>query len=275
MHNAVVVSTFRRTFVTRLCLEALARAYRWFPWPECIYVCIPPNGDPGVIQETAGVMQRNPDVPFSTISEPRAMNPHEASKWMLDSGFDQGCETVLYVEDDAILAPDAFLMVEFAERERHDQTACVCLYHETILDHYRAENRMPDRRLLHYGNGLNTLGGTAFFRDHYMDVFQPNWNCKEVEPRGFDYSCHYLMYVHSLYSIWPDMSRSFNIGFNLGSSSREFWQRYCGRSQWTQTDQALRNWKEFVLTEPLPPTVLEEWMRPELQHRGVLYVERR
>jgi len=271
--NTVFVSTYRRPYVTRLCLEALARAHRWCAWADRIFVCIAPHGNPTVRAESESVLHRNPDIPFVIATEPRPMNPHEVSKWMLDFGFDIGCEAVLYVEDDAILAPDAFMMLEFASRERHDQTACVCLYHETILEHYPGSK--PDPRLLHYGNGINTLGGTAFFRDWYQKVLGPNWNSKEVEPRGFDYSCHYLMYVHQLYAVWPDLSRSVNLGFELGNSTLAFWQQYCGRSQWTQTNQAVRNWRDFVLDEPLPPPVCEKWMLPELQHRGLLYTEKR
>ena len=294
--NIITVATFRRPFHTRLCLEATARAQRWSGrWANLIAVCVPCNAHehPDVAVEIQGVIDRNPDVPFVIWHEDCPSDPHAASKWMLDKAFAAGAEIALYVEDDAVLAVDALLMCEFVKRmtdKEHpaygfyglygpygtagmkgDVLGC-CLYHETIPAQYIAEGRIdgPDARLLHLSNGLNTCGGTAFLRQPYLDYLSPNWNCKQVEPRGFDYSAHYLMYLHGLYMVWPDLSRSFNIGFTSGSISQSEWAKYFGRSIWTQTKDAARVWYDFRMDGIVPATVREPWMGTELLHRGLL-----
>jgi hypothetical protein len=277
--NIVAVSTFRRPFHTRLCLESICRAQRWYPWANKIAVCVPANGDPLVTAEILRVTERNSDIRSRLViwNEDCESNAHAASKWILDTAFTEGAEAVVYTEDDAVLAPDAFAMCEFTRRYAsyandvidYDILGC-CLYHETILTQYAAENRSPDPALLHLSNGLNTCGGTMFLREPYLRVMQPEWNCKQVEPRGFDYSAHYLMYLHNLYMVWPDLSRSHNIGFDLGSCSPEFWAKYFGKSIWTRTRDAQQGWDSFKM-DPVPPRrVREEWMEAELKHRGLL-----
>jgi hypothetical protein len=291
--NIVTVNTFRRPFHTRLCLEAIARAQRWSGgWADKVLIAEPCNGreHPEVWEEIIGVIKRNPDIPWwHLVAGPEVpSNPHDMSKWMLDKAFlEHGADMAVYVEDDAVLATDAFLMCEKAkhigkwgvwdgeEPDFHGVFAKVlgcCLYHETIPEQYLREGRPdgPDARLLHLGNGLNTCGGTAFLRDPYLTYLSPHWNCKQVEPRGFDYSAHYLMYLHRLYMVWPDLSRSHNIGFEAGSISQTQWARYFGRSTWTQTAQAARDWREFRMDGVVPPLHEEEWMRAELAHRGLV-----
>jgi len=292
--NFVVVSTFRRPFHTRLCLEAIARAQRWSGgWADRIAVVQPCNAHehPDVIEEAVGVAARNQDIPWDTwmADDSVPSSPHAMSKWMLDRAFAEGAEIAVYVEDDAILAPDAFLICEYTRklhntpmyagrepgsrlplREAH-YLGC-CLYHETIPAQYVAEGRPegPNARLLHLGNGLNTCGGTAFLREPYLRYLSPEWNCKKCEPRGFDYSAYYLMYRHGLYMVWPDLSRSHNIGFEAGSISQPDWARYFGKSIWTTTDKAARDWREFRMDGVVPPLHREDWMVAELAHRGLL-----
>ena len=286
--NVITVATFRRPFHTRLCLEHIARAQRWSAgWADLVAICVPCNAHehPDVATEIAGVIERNPDIPFAVWHEECESNPHAASKWMLDKAFSLGAEMALYVEDDAILSPDALLMCEWTKQfgqtrnirdYRHDdldksRVLGCCLYHETIPEQYAAEGRPegPDPRLLHLGNGLNTCGGTAFLRRPYLDYLSANWNCKQVEPRGFDYSAHYLMYVNWLYMVWPDLSRSMNIGFGGGSISQPDWARYFGRSIWAQTRNASRVvWYDFRADGVVPALVREKWMEDELRHRG-------
>jgi hypothetical protein len=285
--NIITVNTFRRPFHTRLCLEAIARAQRWSGgWADNVLIAEPCNADehPEVWQEIEGVMDRNPDIAWwhMTAGPEVPSNPHDMSKWMLDLAFlKHGADMAVYVEDDAVLAVDAFLMCEWTKRwsaqgkwSDGDPSSPIlgcCLYHETIPEQYLREGRPdgPDARLLHLGNGLNTCGGTAFLRDPYLTYLSPHWNCKQVEPRGFDYSAHYLMYLHGLYMVWPDLSRSHNIGFEAGSISQPQWAKYFGRSTWTQTAQAARDWREFRMDGVVPPLVKEEWMEAELVHRGL------
>jgi hypothetical protein len=279
--NIVVVNTFKRPFHTRLCLEALARAQRWSgAWADQIMIVEPCNGHeyPRVQEEIMGVMERNPDIPWlHTVAGPEVPStPHDMSGWMLNKAFSDGAEMALYVEDDAIVSPDAFIMCEytkwFAAYPSNAPVLGCCLYHETIPAQYIAEGRLdgPDRILLHLGNGLNTCGGTAFLREPFLKHIAPNWNCKQCEPRGFDYSAHYLMYIHGLYMVWPDLSRSMNIGFEAGSISQPDWARYFGRSMWTQTKDATRGWVEFRWDQVVPLLVREEWMVAELAHKGLL-----
>jgi hypothetical protein len=298
--NIVVVNTFRRPFHTRLCLEAIARAQRWSGgWADEIWVCFPCNykEHPQVHEEFCDAQERNRDIPFRenlAVGVDVPSTPHDMSKWMLDGALiGRGADMAVYVEDDAVLAVDAFLMCEYVKRMTDqeqpaygfyglygpygpagmtgDVLGC-CLYHETIPEQYIAEGRPegPDARLLHLGNGLNTCGGTAFLREPYLKYLSPNWNCKQVEPRGFDYSAHYLMYLHGLYMVWPDLSRSNNIGFDAGSISQPQWAKYFGRSIWAQTKDAARDWREFRMDGLVPPLVKEEWMGAELAHRGLL-----
>lgn len=295
--NIVCVNTFRRPFHTRLCLEAIARAQRWSGgWADEIWVCFPCNAHehPEVREEFRGVRDRNPDIVWveSLAGTEVPSTPHDMSKWMLDDAFGAGsaqarepADMAVYVEDDAVLAVDAFLMCEYTKRTWDKWTAwkednCrpvipvlgCCLYHETIPEQYTREGRPegPDRSLLHLGNGLNTCGGTAFLREPYLKYLSPNWNCKQVEPRGFDYSAHYLMYLHGLYMVWPDLSRSNNIGFETGSIGQPQWARYFGRSIWAQTKDAVWDWREFRMDGTVPPLVKEEWMGAELTHRGLV-----
>lgn len=269
--NTIVVSTFRRPFQTRLCLESLCRAQRWHHWAHSIYVCLASNGHVGVLAEVKGVVARNPDIPIVILHEPpdASATPHTASKWMLDFAFSGGAEVVLYVEDDVIVSPDAFALIHFIDQIRITPSiAGVCLYHETIPEHYIPNP--PDPTKLHLCNGLNTCGGTAFFRQPYLQTLGPSWNCKTVEPLGFDYSAHYLLYLHKLYMVYPDLSRSMNIGWRDGSLSQEQWAKYCGRSIWAQTDDALDDWTRFKLNGVFPAPVREEWMIPELRAKGIL-----
>lgn len=212
------------------------------------------------------------------------MNPHTASKWMMDRAFaeDHLCQGVLYVEDDAILSPDAFMLVDYvlqrgrsaypliggAYDHRGTKLLGCCLYHETIPEVYIPNP--PDPRKLHASNGVNTHGGTLFLRKPYMEILSPNWNCKQVEPKGFDYSAHLLMYLHGLFMIYPDLSRSMNIGWSGGSLSQPQWAKYCGRSIWVHADNAVRSPAEFEWDGVRPERFLEEWMLPELKQREVV-----
>jgi hypothetical protein len=297
MSNVVVVNLFKRPFHARLCLEALARAQRWSAtveskgWADVIAVCLACNASehPYVIAEAEGVIERNPDVPFEfwRATPDIPSNPHAMSKWMLDRAFAAGADMALYVEDDAVMAPDAFLMCEWVKwyagngtlsppalsaSEGTERVIGCCLYHETIPAQYKAEGRPegPDARLLHLSNGLNTCGGTAFLREPYLHYLQRNWNCKTLEPRGFDYSAHYLMYVNNLFMVWPDLSRSHNTGYELGSISQPAWARYFGRSIWAHTKDAARDWREFIMDGAMPQRVRELWMAAELQKDGLL-----
>jgi hypothetical protein len=271
--NIVTVSAFRRPFHTRLCLESIVRAQRWRQWADVIALCVPRTSPTSVIKEIEGIILRSGDIPLETWIEDDAISssPHTASKWMLDKAFSRGADMTLYVEDDAILSPDAFAMCEwtkqFALRSSPTEILGCCCYHETIIEQYKRENRMPDSRLLHLSNGLNTCGGTAFLQEPYLKYLAPDWNCKQVEPKGFDYSAHFLMYLHNLYMVWPDLSRSMNVGFSLGSIAPGTWAKYFGRSIWAQTADAVRDWKEFHFDGVLPGRVKEEWMKDELQYR--------
>jgi hypothetical protein len=268
--NIVVVNVFKRPWHTRLCLEALARAQRWSRgWADEIAICLATNAHehPRVIEESNGVVERNADIPFRLWQAPDTIssNPHAMSKWMLDKAFAGGADIALYVEDDAIIAPDGFLLCERTKQmtDAGNVLGC-CLYHETIPQQYRAENRSPDASLLHLGNGLNTCGGTAFLREPYLRYLSPGWNCKQVEPRGFDYSAHYLMYVHGLYMLWPDYSRSANYGFSGGSLQEPEWAKYFGKSITVTEHEALRAWQGFHVSCDEPRLVRESWMDAEL-----------
>jgi hypothetical protein len=287
MSNIAVVNLFKRPFHARLCLESLARAQRWSAtvesrgWADVIAVCLASNATehPHVIAEAEGVVARNPDVPFEFWHASHTpSNPHAMSKWMLDRAFAAGADMALYVEDDAVMAPDAFLMCKYThqigvmtEWAREHVLGC-CLYHETIPAQYIAEGRPegPDARLLHVSNGLNTCGGTAFLRDPYLKYLSPGWNCKTLEPKGFDYSAHYLMYVNNLYMVWPDLSRSHNTGYELGSIAQSEWAKYFGRSIWTHTKDAARDWREFSMDGAVPRRHMETWMEAELRKDGLL-----
>jgi hypothetical protein len=272
--NIVTVSTFRRPFHTRLCLEAICRAHRWHPWAAKIIVFFAQNWHehPMVRVEAEGVAANNKDIPFEFVFESCDSNPHVVSKYMLDHGFGLGADMVLYVEDDAVLSPDAFVMLEGSRRFTLNTVCGVCLYHETILEQYQAEGRLPDPALLHYSNGLNTCGGTAFLREPYLKYLRPEWNGKTVEPKGFDYSAHFSMYKHGLFVIWPDYSRSYNIGYELGSISGADWAKYFGRSLKIETANALRDPFQFRMEleniERETKLVLEDWMVPELSGTG-------
>lgn len=287
--NIVVVNVFRRPFHTRLCLEAIARAQRWSGgWADSVQVWFACNHaeHPDVMAEADDVGRRNPDIPFiGRIAPPDIPStPHDMSRYMLDLSFGSGAEMAVYVEDDAVLSPDAFLMCEVTRQaasglfagpvglQHNVPLLGCCLYHETIPEQYVREGRPegPDARLLHLGNGLNTCGGTAFLREPYLRYLSPEWNCKECEPKGFDYSAHFLMYKYGLYMVWPDYSRSVNIGYEHGSIAPADWAKYFGRSLWVQTGQAARDWKDFRFDGVVPPLVREEWMIPELAYRGLL-----
>jgi hypothetical protein len=279
MSNVVVVSTYRRPFSAKLCLEALARCQRWSEdwvawgsaWADKIVIGISAgrNADPDVEKQAVKVVERNPDIPFEIVKETCDSHPNNVSKWLLDYGFKgDSVEAVLYVEDDAILATDAFHLCEwtkqFSQDNRDRNVIGCCCYHETIPAHYAAEGRSPDDRLIRIGNGLNTCGGTMFLRAPYFKILAPNWNCKQVEPKGFDYSAHYLMYLNNLFMMWPDLSRSFNIGFERGALSYPIWLKYFGQSIWTTTRQSARSWKEFKFDGSQPKIFKEPWMEKEL-----------
>jgi len=286
--NIVVMNTFRRPWHTRMCMESMARAQRWYTWADQILIGMPVNWyeHPAVRSEAQNVIARNPDIPFRLIEEHCDSNPHVASKWLLDYAFSLGADITLYVEDDVIFSPDAFLMCEFT-RQQYIKNGTVsisnewksgtligcCLYHETIPEQYVREGRSVDYQLVHMGNGLSTCGGTAFLRDPYLKYLAPEWNCKQVEPKGFDYSAHYLMYLHKLFMLWPDCSRSMNIGFTGGGLRQSEWERYFARSI-CATDapgECVRSWKDFRLNDnPDERKVfIEPWMEAELRHRGM------
>lgn len=272
--NIVTVSCHRRPVHTRLCLESLARAQRWYRWADKLTVCLSANGSPDVGVEALQFANLNPDIPFEIWQEPHSIgDPHVAAKWMLDKAFEEA-DICLYVEDDVVFSPDAFVMLAAVSNGIGPTTERIlgcCLYHETIPEQYQRESREPDPTLLHLSNGLNTCGGTAFFREPYLEYLSPNWNCKQVEPKGFDYSAHYLMFIHKLFMVWPDFSRSLNNGFELGSCAPAFWQQYFGKSMAIQTSNALKRPEDFRLSDnPAERRLVREaWMCDELRHRGL------
>ena len=280
--NIVVVSTFRRAFATRLCLESIARAQRWHKWADTVLIGIPVNSleYPDVQREINGVIRRNVDIPFQTWREDCESNPHAASKCLLDAAFHtENTEAVLYVEDDVVLSCDAFALLDcvksIATRRYYGfdgRIAGACLYHETIPEQYHRElKREPDPALLHLSNGLNTCGGTMFLRDSYLEIFEPNWNSKEVEPKGFDYSAHFQMYLNKLFMVSPDYSRSNNhVGWGKNSSlSYEQWAAHFALSIQIAEHEALKDPLAFRLSENPEERriVMEPWMELEMKHR--------
>ena len=282
--NIVVVSTFRRPFATRLCLEAIARAQRWYEWADTVLIGVPRNAAeyPEVTHEILGVMKRNSDIQFQTWSEECESNPHIASKYLLDAAFvPDTTEATLYVEDDVVLSPDAFVVLDIVKSiaRRHyfpdfGRIIGACLYHETIPEQYHRElRREPDPALLHLSNGINTCGGTMFLRDPYLEILAPNWNSKQVEPKGFDYSAHFQMYLNKLFMVYPDYSRSNNhVGWGANSSlSYEQWAAHFAKSIQVTEHEALKDPSEFRLSENLDERkiVRESWMEEELKARGL------
>jgi len=276
--NIVTVSTCRRPFHTRLCLESICRAQRWHPWADKIAVCWNLDRSEDLAREVEGVIERNPDIPLQVWCEPTSVaSAHDASGWMLSTAFDLGARCTLYVEDDVILGVDSFVVLDWCQQalaagRLSDKIIGCTLYHETIPAHYT--ERPPDPRLLHLCPGINTCGGTAFFREPYLQCLKPDWNCKQVEPKGFDYSAHYLMYRHGLYMVYPDYGRSMNCGFTAGSIAQETWAQYFGRSIWVQTHDAARSPEELRIDvngpDSYPGLVRETWMVAELEYRGLL-----
>jgi len=290
--NIVVVSTFRRPLQTRLCLESIARAQRWSGrsyakrgllgrWADRILIGMPVNWHehPLVRQVVHTVIEDNRDIPFEIVEEACESDPHVLSKWLLDYAFSAGADIAVYVEDDVVLSPDAFLLCEYTKRLELAETdgegnpsPCAigcCCYHETIPAQYAAERRIPDPALVHMGNGINTCGGTAFLRDPYLRLLSPQWNCKQAEPKGFDYSAHWLMYLHGLFMLWPDYSRSGGTGCYGGSLSEAQWGAHFAKSVQTDDRTALRDWRDFRMSrDPNERRIVQEtWMDAELALR--------
>jgi len=294
--NVVTISTCRRPFHTRLCIESLCRAQRWSAvdgstgWADLIAVCLPSNWyDFREVQaEAQRVMERNRDIPLEFWFEQCESNPHAAAKWMLDNAFRLGADAAVYIEEDEIVSPDAFLVCEWTRRYAAAALSIAplgppvsilgcTLYHETIPTNYPADTP-PNAALLHLANSFNTCGGTAFLREPFLKILAPRWNCKQVEPKGFDYSAHYLMYVHNLWMVRPDMAHGMHLGFRSSlfpgceryGQNPEFWQMYFGRSIWAQTRDAVRSLDDFRMEryDQLRP-VREPWMRDELARERI------
>jgi hypothetical protein len=284
--NTVVINCFRRPFTTRLCIEAVMRAQKWYPWADNIAMCLNPGATPEVIRTT-----REMQLGYRWIEPWRipgtigvALRPDESAKWCLDEAFLHGADAVLYVEDDAIISPDSFVLLDWLQEDLKapivptitgggllnsagNRVIGVCLYHETIPANYPAD-APPDPRILHLTNGLNTCGGTLFLRDPYLKFIQPRWNCKQREPKGFDFSIHYLMYLHELYMLFPDLSRSHNIGFFDGALGMDHWKRHFARSIWTGEHNGVRDWSQLRLSDTPGGRILEPWMAEELKFEG-------
>ena len=261
--NVIVISTYRRPWQTRLCIEAIRRAQKWHQWADKVIVGIDPNGAREVYDTVC-------EFPWlRKVTLPSHMDAHSASKHLLDLAFkDYNADCALYVEDDVILSPDAFVLLDWMTTNRPDRVIGTCLYHETVPSDYPI-GHPPDPYLLHLNNGVNTCGGTAFLRHAYLDILSPNWNCKKQQPTGFDYSIHYLMYKHCLYILNPDLSRSNGIGFFNGSLSFEQWRDHFGRSIWAGEHNGVNRIDQLHLYDNPPGRVLEPWMQDELRAEGI------
>jgi hypothetical protein len=141
-------------------------------------------------------------------------NPRKAINYV----FGLGSDFNVSVEDDCLLSPDALDLALWFEKHGKDY----------LFLNLSSKNIAPGLfDDLEEHPGMMGAFGWACTRQSWFKIIEPTWNGKIREPYGWDWSLTYQCVVHELITLFPTVSRTFNIG--------KFGGMYDTPSNWVKT----------------------------------------
>ncbi len=191
---------------------------------------------------------------------PYKNNAYATYDWV----FAGGAQAVLAVEDDCLLSPDAlqlcywflalpncsdYLFLNLANCNRPEQTAgreLVCVESTRIESPW----------------------AWCFTRAAWERRIEPGWQCKQLPPRGWDWSLSYRMAVMGWKSLTPVLPRARNIGRSLGENGGALlFDETLAQAAWSDGTWG----DEYVLEQSAEPLAYETaWMKAEAEKDGVI-----
>jgi hypothetical protein len=260
--KTITVLAWRRPEYTKRCLEALAKCrgvenYRVSVSVDGPIECPLTNNAAAVAFDAMVGVSRWPD------NLGVAEHPVRA----FDIAFACGSDFHVSIEDDCLLAPDALKLADwFYAHPNRDQWAFL------NLGHIQGDGWDHPMEVCE-SSQIVSPWCWAFTRESWAKI-RPYWNQKVQVPQGWDWSLSYTMALNGWTSLYPYLSRAYNIGKEGGVHTvPSAYDAELGFMSWSGDG-----------THPVPPAitsfavtpldtskpVFQEWMIPEMQTRGMV-----
>ena len=201
--KTITLTVCNRPDYTAQCLDALSRNdVRGYE----LFICCEPDQ-----AETLAVCQKHSAfMPTQIIVHKERLGINYNNKAMYDLVFKAGSEFNVALEDDGILSPDAFDLVQWWFRRFRNEPEPLLLCLAGGFDETRP---------------LDVEEEIGFFRSPWGHCFgcgswqfwlKPYWNWKQDHPHGWDHSISTMMKNKGLKALYPALSRCHNIGREKG-----------------------------------------------------------
>lgn len=214
MNYAVTMTAWRRPHTVARALRALDIA----GLQNCmLYVSIDYHDD----ESWKGIVQAVEQARFHGLVEkkwrvnnppfglwPRENNAYQTYEW----AFSEGADAVLALEDDCVLSVDALQMTEWFLA--HFARKYLFL---SFANGNRCDDVLGKEMEVVESAMIDSPWAWAFSREAWEKT-KPWWNCKQLEPKGWDWSLTTAMAINKWISLCPVMSRAKNIGRENGAT---------------------------------------------------------
>lgn len=226
-------------------------------------------------------------IPTRTIKQPKCRGIVGNTALAMKACFDTEADSVLMLEDDGVLSPDALRLVDWfmfagdAGTLPHSPEQ----YISFSLSAHGWQKDNPQLVAPQNMIELNLLGCPFAYavRKEMWPFIHKNWCIKEYHPCGWSWSMTYAARFAGLISVSPTLSRVRNIGRELGvNESPVSWDLSQGpKTSLTYSDGSFSKEFNFVkILDDKEAHEISEWMLPELaraegaHYKGWLEFER-
>jgi hypothetical protein len=268
--KTITVLAWRRPEYTKRCLEALERCRMFGAYKTFISIdgerTAETDATYSVAENFADKYPKLVDVIQCRVNRGVADHPEAAYEYAF-TGLGYGSDFNVAIEDDCLLAPDALELADwFYAHPNRDQWAFLNLGH--------IQGDGWDRPMeVCESSQIVSPWCWAFTRETWAKI-RPCWNQKQQVPVGWDWSLSYTMALNGWTSLYPYLSRAYNIGKEGGVHTvPSAYDAELGFMSWSGDG-----------TQPVPPAitspvvtpldaskpVFQEWMIPEMQARGIV-----
>lgn len=152
-------------------------------------------------------------IPTEIILNERVLGVRRNPFNLLSKLFDEGSEFNVYLEDDVLLSPDAFMLADFhySHFKNKEDTYLLCSFYN-----YLNKELFEKSKVFAYDNMVSI--GFSLFRESWEKWIKPYWfddnisRAVKIKGLGWDWSLRAVMKKFKLKTLSPCLPRSFHIG---------------------------------------------------------------